>query len=153
MMKTAAFAIALLLSGAAIAQTTQPDYNADADVAVQPDVNVDTSVNVDTPATTTTTTPDTMTPSVTMASTTPASEAIIQPSNASPEKDARGITVMSDPAMVPAGWNGIAGTAMGGPLVDPATGETIAAADSDYPACSATVTDNCLQTYERGRSS
>ena len=50
------------------------------------------------------------------------------------------------------GWNGVTGSAVGGPMVDPATGETIAAADADYPACSATVTDNCLQTYERGRS-
>jgi hypothetical protein len=44
---------------------------------------------------------------------------------------------------VPIGWNGTSGTAMGGPLE---------AADDSYPACSATITDNCLQTYERGRS-
>ena len=25
-------------------------------------------------------------------------------------------------------------------------------ADASYPACSRTVTDNCVQTYERGRS-
>jgi hypothetical protein len=42
---------------------------------------------------------------------------------------------------------------MGGPLVDPATGATIDDTNHSYPACSASVTDNCLQTYERGRRS
>jgi hypothetical protein len=37
---------------------------------------------------------------------------------------------------------------MGGPELDSA-GEP-AVADT-YPACTATVTDNCLQTYEKGR--
>ena len=80
----------------------------------------------------------------------PAGSRIVQPSNAAPEHDARGIAVISDPAVVPDGYNGFAGTGMGGPLVDPATGETIAAADDNYPACTATVTDNCIQLYERG---
>ena len=79
-----------------------------------------------------------------------ASGRIVQPSNASPELDARGIAVISDPAVVPDGYNGFAGTGMGGPLVDPATGEAIDAADDNYPACTATVTDNCIQLYERG---
>jgi hypothetical protein len=39
---------------------------------------------------------------------------------------------------------------MGGPLVDPATGETIEGADNSYPPCTANVTDNCIQLYERG---
>jgi hypothetical protein len=39
---------------------------------------------------------------------------------------------------------------MGGPELDPATGE--ARAPELYPACTATVTDKCLQTYERGRT-
>ena len=82
-----------------------------------------------------------------------ASGQIAQPSNANPERDARGIAVISDPAMVPAGWNGTAGTAVGGPMIDPATGETITGADANPPACSATITDNCVQTYERGRRS
>jgi len=75
--------------------------------------------------------------------------AIVQPSNFSPERDARGIAVVSDPAVVPAGWNGVAaGSAMGGPELDPATGEATA---SGYPPCTRTRTDRCLQTYERGR--
>jgi hypothetical protein len=72
----------------------------------------------------------------------------VQPGNSSPEQDARGIAVMSDPAFVPAGWNGSAGTAVGGPLVEPG-GES--GGSQSYPACSATVTDNCVQTYERRR--
>lgn len=67
--------------------------------------------------------------------------AVSQPSNAHPELDARGIRVVSDPAFVPPGYNGVGG-AVGGPLED---------GDSDsYPACTAAVTDNCVQLYERG---
>ena len=159
-MRTAALAIALLMSGAAVAQTyetttttttTQPDVDVDADVDVQPDGDLDVDADVDVGTRTVVTTDGTTTyhtmPHVT-ASMTPASGAVVQPSNAAPERDARGIAVISAPAMVPAGWNGVSGTAMGGPLVDPATGET--AADASYPACTATVTDNCLQTYEVG---
>jgi hypothetical protein len=160
--------MALLMSGAAIAQTypttqtSPPDVDLDANVGVQPDgdLDVDAGIDVD-PATTTTTrtttgvtSPTTTAGADTMRSQTmamaPASGAIVQPGNADPEHDARGIAVISDPAAVPAGFNGVAATAVGGPLADPATGE--AAADGSYPACSATVTDNCLQAYERGRS-
>ena len=156
-MRTAAFAIALLMSGAALAQTTttttQPDVDVDADVGVQPDgdLDVDADVDVDTKTVTTTTTHDTAVHSTTMAGVVPASGAVVQPSNADPEHDARGIAVISDPAVVPAGWNGTTGTAMGGPLVDPATGATVDTTNASYPACTATVTDNCVQTYERGR--
>ena len=80
----------------------------------------------------------------------PVGDRIVQPSNANPERDARGIAVISDPAVVPAGYNGFAGTAMGGPLVDPATGEAVVGADASYPPCTAEVTDNCIQLYERG---
>ena len=144
-MKTAAFAIALLMSSAAFAQTTtttQPDV--DLDVGTQPDGDLDVDADVDM---VTTTHSDTMAYSTTTA--TAAGAQVVQPSNASPERDARGIRVISAAAMVPAGWNGSTGTAMGGPLLDPATGEAMAQAS--YPACTASVTDNCLQTYERGR--
>jgi hypothetical protein len=132
--KKAFIAAALLISGAAVAQ----EYPVT--------------------TTTTTTTPDgtviesTETVATPMAVVTPASGAIVAPSNANPEHDARGIAVISDPAVVPAGFNGVTATAMGGPLVDPATGETIDAADDSYPNCTAEITDNCLQAYERGRS-
>jgi hypothetical protein len=74
-------------------------------------------------------------------STAPASGTVVQPSNADPEHDARGIAVISDPAFVPPGYNGVAGGAMGGP--SEGTGES-------YPACTRAVTDNCIQLYERG---
>lgn len=150
-MRTAAFAIALLMGGAAIAQTTtQPNVDVDAGVGVQPDGDLDVDADVDVDTKTTATTVNTTTYA---SATVPASAAVVQPSNANPERDARGIAVISDPAVVPAGWNGIAGTGMGGPLVDPVTGQTVDADDTSYPACTATVTDNCLQTYERGRRS
>jgi hypothetical protein len=75
----------------------------------------------------------------------------VQPDNSNPERDARGIRVISAPAVVPAGYNGTAstGTAMGGPLLD-ANGQPMGASDN-LPACSRTVTDHCVQTYERRR--
>ena len=127
-MKITAFAIALLLGSAASAQTAgmaayQGDGMATAawetEGAVMPGTIADAGGHV------------------------------VQPGNSDPKRDARGIAVISAPAVVPAGWNGTAASAMGGPLLDPVTGE--AAAEADYPACTATVTDNCLQTYEKGR--
>ena len=123
-MKSAIFALALLSGSAALAQ---------ADVAQPPE--------------------DT----VTMTTASPVSTGqVALPSNASPELDARGIVVISDAAAVPAGYNGTPAplTGMGGPLVDPAaaaTGEPAATPDASYPACTRTVTDNCVQTYERRR--
>ena len=81
--------------------------------------------------------------------TTTATSQVAQPSNASPELDARGIPVISDPATVPAGFNAPPG--MGGPMVDASSPPAPQPATENYPACSRTVTDNCVQTYERGR--
>lgn len=174
-MRTAAFAIALLLSGAAFAQTTtttQPDV--DVDVGVQPDGDPDVDLDVGTKTKTTThhadgtaTTVTTSTansegdmpnvtttvPGTTVVATnvTPPMNPVVQPSNANPEHDARGIPVISDPAVVPAGFNGTTGTGVGGPMIDPATGATVTGAETSHPACTRTVTDNCVQTYERGR--
>ena len=123
-MKSAIFAIALLSGSAALAQT---------DVAKPP---MDTTMTTASPVTT---------------------GAVAMPSNAAPERDARGIAVISDPANVPAGYNGTPDTltGTGGPLVDPAdtaaTGAAATTPDASYPACTRTVTDNCVQTYERHR--
>lgn len=68
------------------------------------------------------------------------SPTVVQPSNANPERDARGIPVISDVAFVPPGFNGTTG-AVGGP--DEGSSES-------YPACTAQRTDNCIQLYERG---
>lgn len=158
-MKATFLAVALLMSGAAIAQTTSdPDTMTDsmADTSAQ----ADTTVRTDTPDTDTsahstmdmsTHSSTTMSSNMTMASNMPGQ--VVQPGNQNPEEDARGISVISAPAVVPAGWNGVGSSAaMGGPLVDPATGETVSGDDASYPPCTATRTDNCLQTYERGRS-
>ena len=95
-------------------------------------------------STTTTTTHTTTTASV------PTTGEVVAPSNSNPELDARGIPVISDPAVVPPGWN--SGPAVGGPAVDPAAPATTMPSTDSYPPCSRTVTDNCVQTYERGRS-
>ena len=123
-MKFAIFAIALLSGSAALAQT---------DVAQPPE---DLSMTTASPVST---------------------GQIALPSNAAPERDARNIVVISDAATVPAGYNGTPAplNGMGGPLVDPAdtaaVGEPAATPDASYPACTRTVTDNCVQTYERRR--
>jgi len=70
------------------------------------------------------------------------------PGNTAPARDARGIPVVSDPAEVPAGWNeaprvgGTGAPATARPAPTPAT--------ENYPVCSRTVTDNCVQGHERG---
>jgi hypothetical protein len=129
------------------------DLDVDADVDIQPDepdTDTGTATTTDTGTATTTATGTMTTTATTQVAMAPASGPVVQPSNADPEHDARGIAVISDPAVVPAGFNGISGTAaVGGPLVDPATGQA-SGADASHPACSATVTDNCVQTYERG---
>ena len=85
----------------------------------------------------------------TTTTTTPVAGQVVEPSNANPERDARGIPVISAPAVAPAGFNNPAG--MGGPLVDASTPPAPQPATQDYPPCTRTVTDHCVQTYERGR--
>lgn len=175
-MRTTAIAIALMMSGAAIAQTpndtemNSPDMNnpvaadtmttgpdaadqtMDHDAMGHSDMTT-TDMSAD-PGMTGQTDMTTGTPVATVmtADVTPATSPIVQPGNDDPEHDARGIAVISAAASVPSGWNGLVATAIGGPLVDPATGETVAGADASYPSCTAEVTDNCVQTYEVGRS-
>ncbi|MDT9597510.1 hypothetical protein [Sphingosinicella rhizophila] len=148
-MKSAALAVTLLLSSAAIAQTVQPEtaLTPDTSTAMMPHDSVDSVEHTMMP----TTAPEAVAQQPMMTTHVSSTTArIVQPSNADPETDARGIKVISAEAMVPAGWNGQAGIAEGGPLLDPVTGEAMA--PDNYPACSATVTDNCLQSYERGLS-
>ena len=76
------------------------------------------------------------------------------PSNANPEEDARGVEVVSAPAEVPSGANE-AVTIPSGTQAVPSPNQaqvfTPRPAAEEYPACSRTVTDNCVQAYERGR--
>jgi hypothetical protein len=171
-MKKAAFVIALLVSGAAIAQATEQeavDPGTDAASTTDPAAS-DTSVPADDSAVESTASEPTAAtdpaasadatataePSTAAAPTqiaqVPAADPVVQPGNNNPERDARGIAVISAAAMVPAGFNGVTGPAVGGPLLDPVTEQPVADTDASYPACSATVTDNCTQTYERGRA-
>lgn len=71
----------------------------------------------------------------------------IQSPNSSPETDARGIPVVSDPAAAPAGYNQpsspmstTSAPGMAGPRTVYAT-----------PPCTSSVTDRCIQLYESGR--
>jgi len=91
-------------------------------------------------------------PQTPMATTATPTSQTVAPGNTDPELDARGIPVVSDPATSPPGFN--QGPAVGGPAVDalPTAPPAPQPATESYPACSRTVTDNCVQTYERGRS-
>ena len=71
----------------------------------------------------------------------------VAPGNSAPERDARGIPVVSAPATAPAGWNLPVGTGNPAPMSQPAPSMGAA---TDLPPCSRTVTDRCVQTYERG---
>jgi hypothetical protein len=82
--------------------------------------------------------------------TTPASSRTIQPSNAHPRRDDRGIAVISDPAVVPDGFNGVTGSqSMGGPVEDTANVETVPTTSAGVPVCSRTITDHCIESYRQ----
>jgi len=76
----------------------------------------------------------------------------VAPGNSAPERDSRGIVVVSDPATAPQGTN-MAPPTGSGPLVpNPNQAQAFATQPStgEKPPCSRTITDNCTQTYERG---
>lgn len=87
------------------------------------------------------------TTSETEAQSTASTGATVAPGNTRPETDARGIPVISAPAVAPAGWNVPYGQGTPAPASGPAPAMGAAA---DLPPCSRTVTDRCVQTYERG---
>ncbi len=70
-----------------------------------------------------------------------------------PERDARGIPVISAPAETPAGANQAVQPQPGAQVVPAPNQQQVFApkpAQEEYPACSREVTDNCVQAYERG---
>jgi hypothetical protein len=79
----------------------------------------------------------------------------VAPGNNAPERDARGIPVVSAPATAPAGAN-VAVQVQPGAQVVPAPNQTAVfstqASTKTYPPCTKDVTDGCVQTYERGRA-
>jgi hypothetical protein len=72
----------------------------------------------------------------------------VAPANSAPERDSRGIVVVSDPATAPAGTN--APVPPGPVTINPNQAAAFATQPStgEKPPCSRTVTDNCTQTYE-----
>ena len=91
---------------------------------------------------------------MTTTTTTTTTGMTVAPSNAAPERDARGIPVISDSAEAPAGVNATTVITPGAQVVpnpNQAAAFQTQPATETYPACSRTVTDNCVQTYERGR--
>ena len=80
-----------------------------------------------------------------------ATSPVVMPDNSAPRVDNNGNTVISHPAVAPPGFNQAPGmNGVGGPYVDPSQPPAPTAAIGDYPPCSRTVTDHCIQTYERG---
>lgn len=74
----------------------------------------------------------------------------VTPENADPARDARGIPVISTPGVAPPGANE---PVPSGPVVPAPNEEAVFAPKPStiaYPPCSPTVTDNCVQTYQRG---
>ena len=134
-MKTILFAALLSVGGAALAQATTDDQT------TAPEATVTTT-------TTTTTAPPMETPGTVDTPTT------VAPGNDDPERDARGIPVISAPAVAPAGAN-LAVSAPAGATVVPSSNQSAVFATAptpaeSYPPCTREVTDNCVQTYERG---
>ena len=74
----------------------------------------------------------------------------VAPDNSAPERDARNIPVVSDPATAPPGFN--ENPQVGGTGASPTSPPPQQPATENYPPCSRTVTDNCVQASERGRS-
>ncbi len=83
--------------------------------------------------------------------TAPAGGTPVAPSNAAPERDARGIPVVSAEAVAPAGYNQPAQVGPAGTLA-PNTPTTTMPPAGDLPPCTRKVTDHCTQTYERHRA-
>ena len=91
------------------------------------------------------------TTTTTSTTTTTTAGQTVAPGNTSPETDARGIPVISAPAVAPPGYNQGARTLPPGSAIPTVTPPTPTAA-GPLPPCTRTVTDRCTQTYERGRA-
>ncbi|QPQ55222.1 hypothetical protein IC614_00965 [Allosphingosinicella flava] len=121
-MKTMLFTAALLIGGAALAQDTKTS-----EIKSETEAEVQTTAETP-PATTDTTTRMTTREGITAEGTDP-----------------------SGVAVAPPGTNMVATPAGGGVVVDPnqSAAFTTRAATKDYPRCSRTVTDNCVQGRPR----
>ena len=140
-MKKLVFAAALMLGTAAVAQdATQDDMTTDTTTQTEP-VPAPAPAPGPAPA-----------PTMTAQPTGPAQT--VAPGNQAPERDARGIPVVSDPAQAPSGTNQPVSAPPGAQVVASSNQQAAfqtQAATKEYPPCTKEVTDGCVQTYERGR--
>ena len=155
-MKTILFAAALSVSGIALAQDTTTDDMTTDETMAEP---MQTDPTMPPPADTTAPQPaETAPPPATMPppATTmppPGTPSTVAPGNENREEDARGIAVVSDAATAPAGANQPISAPPGATIVPSANQSAVFAtepAQQQYPPCTREVTDNCVQTYERG---
>ncbi len=155
-MRSLIFAAALGISSVALAQTTDDTQTTGTEETTEGQTTGTEGTTTGTTTSTTTTTTDT---GGTMATSTMSAGGMsggggtVAPGNTNPEEDARGIPVVSDPATAPAGANASVQVVPGARVV--ASANQAAAfqtqpSSENYQACSRTVTDNCVQTYERG---
>lgn len=89
------------------------------------------------------------------AQTTPVEDAPAKSSSAAPERDARGIAVVSDAATPPAGANQTFTPQPGAQIVaapNQAAAFATQPSSKTYGPCTKNQTDGCIQTYERGRA-
>ena len=139
-MKLIMMAAALMLSSAAVAQTTTEE-----------DTDTTTTTESTTAPETTTTTTTTAAQPGNMSTMSSAAPRTVAPGNTSPERDARGIPVVSAPAAAPGGYNPPAQMVPAG-TPRPTVAAPTPTAAGPLPPCTRTVTDRCTQTYERGRA-
>ncbi len=137
-MKFIMLTAALMLGGAAVAQTMEDEP------AAMSETPTETMPTEPMPA------PDATT-SVPPPPMTTMPPQMVAPGNTSPETDARGIRVVSDAAMAPAGYNQPAQMVPAGTPMRTVAAATPTSA-GPLPPCTRTVTDRCTQTYERGRA-
>jgi hypothetical protein len=133
-MKLLTLGIPLLIVGGAAIARPDPDYS--------PPAGTTALIS----------TPDAAAPGgmLTTTVTTPASGRVIQAGNTKPAHDNLGNRVISADAVVPDGYNGVThSAAVGGPEEDVADVRTVPITSAGVPACSRTITDNCVETYNQ----
>ena len=142
-MRTLVLLAAAAIGGMATAQTTGTQMGAQTTDQSGTAAQAGTEMQAGTGAQTTVTTGT----GVSMAQ---AGGEVAAPGNSNPELDARGIPVISAPAVVPPGANQPIAVAPGAQVVPAANQQAVFSTRpgaESYPPCTATVTDNCVQAY------
>jgi hypothetical protein len=147
-MKSLIFAAALMLGGAAMAQDTTGTGGTSGTSGGTTTETTGDATTQDT-ATQDTATQGTATQGSSMGSMPMPGGAAQAAGNQAPERDARGIAVISAGASAPQGYNQPAQTGPAGTIQPTPTVSSMGSA-GNLPPCSRKVTDHCTQTYERG---